>query len=324
MKFLLALSFVLLFVSCSTSDDVEDDNTVHMPVTLIIPASDQPPTTRVGDPGTYEQFKLPQYAYIYIICKSLAGEDVVVRSTPQLDGSWTKTQYTGAMAANGDSVYQYNGNIEVRLPVGRTATGKVYVALSTVPLSGLPTGNEGFLTTGETEETVRNYQFTLNDETRAELANIYSTPYNYRPDGVTYYGTMNDINTLTPSIEIVLYHVAAKLDLLWNVDESIQQTTAISKIKLSLPNASSCYIFRPLDNLQTSYASDSILTTKGTQWYGRDYKYIIPVASTDGTYSFDAELTTTNGERNTTVSAGTINRSQPFTPWMRGNITVRN
>lgn len=324
MKFLLAISFLLLIVSCSTSDDAEDGDYVRMPVTLYIPASDEPPTTRVGDPGTYEQFKLPRYAYIYIICKSPTGEDIVVRSTPQLNGSWTKTHYAGAMATSGDSVYQYNGNIEVRLPVGRTATGKVYVALSTVALNGLPTGNEGYVTTGETETTVQNYQFTLNDETRAELANIYSTPYNYRPDGVTYYGTMNDINTLTPSIEIVLYHVAAKLDLLWNVDASIQQTTAVNKIKLSLPDVQSCYIFRPLDNSQTETFTDSIVTTKGTQWYGRDYRYIIPVAGSDGTYTFDADLTTTSGSRSTTVNAGIINRAQPFTPWMRGTITVSN
>lgn len=324
-----SISFAFIFLAgimASCSDDSSSTDTssddVIMPVTLSIPASDGP-TTRVGDPGTYEQFKLPQYAYIYIVCKNAAGNDVVVRSTPSLTDNWVKTKYSGIYAADGDSVYQYTGRMQVHLPVDRTAMGKVYVALSTVRLQGLPTGNEGYNTEGETEQTVQNYKFRLNSETNAELANIYSTPYNYRPDGTTYYGTMNDINTITPSINIVLYHVGAKLDLLWNVDEAIQKSTAITGLNLTLPDADSSYIFKPLETAPTTTRQESVNISVGNQWYGRDYLYVIPMTGTDNTYTFDALMTTTSGDRNSEVQAGVINKNQPFTPWMRGTISVK-
>lgn len=321
--FCLASAILSVFiVSCSKDDSTGDvAETVSMPVTLTIPVTDGA-VTRAGDPGTYEQFKLPQYAYIYIICKDEDGNDVVVRSTPTLTDNWVKTVLNG-----NDSIYQYNGRIRVSLPVRRGSVGKVYAALSSVPLEGLPTGNESFNTSGETEETVRDYKYRITDEVNDELGNIYSTPYNYRPDGTNYYGTVNNFDDLTPSLNIVLYHVATKLDLTWNVDPSIQDTVAISSMTLSLPTASSAYIFRPLETKQENDLTRtiSIPINRGNQWYGRDYEYITPILDESNTYPFDLTVKTVQGttRKSPERSYPFNNNSQPFTPWIRAMITIK-
>lgn len=317
----------LTLAACSSSDDDGHSDSVVMPVTLTIPASDDPVTTRVGDPGTYEHFELPRYAYVYIICPTPEGTDQVVRATWSLDATkWTKTVYNGQLSTSGDSIYQYTGDLHVYLPINRGATGRVYAALSVVPLSGLPLSSDGNSST-ETEADVLNYQYELNEQTRASLGNVYSTPYNYRPDGTTYYGMMTDLNSLTPHLDLVLYHVAAKLDMSWNVS-SATATSAITKMELELPDAEKSYIFRPLETVPTTTYKQSVTINTGNQWYGRSSFYIVPMTgsgSAAATYSFSATATTADGtSHSSTAYVGTINKEQPFLPWMRGTMTVRS
>lgn len=317
-------SAVVLFSACTGDDDRDDTATIVMPVTLTIPAFDSQAAgakaaTRIGDPGSDEQLRLPRYAYVYIVCKSQAGADEVVHARFNLsDEAWKKTHL-----ANGDSVYRYTGDMRVALPIDRQARGRVYAALSTVPLEGLPTRGDG---TAETAQTVENYRFRLTDEVNGELANIYSTPYNNRPDGTTYYGTIDSLDTPTPHLDIVLYHVAARLDLQWNVAEALQRTTAIRQLVVTLPDADESYIFKPLETTQTTTRQVTLTTTPGTQWYGRAYSYVVPITGSSNTFIFDATVTKTDGTTlsSTGISAGVINKNQPFTPWMRGFITVRN
>lgn len=324
--YLAVLFCVVILASCSSDNDSSDSESsmVEMPVSLTIPSTDGP-VTRAGDPGTYEHFKLPRYAYIYIVFKNAEGNDVVVRSTPTLSDNWTKTDYNGSLASNGDSVYQYNGRIRVFLPVSRPATAKAYVALSTVPLQGLPTGNESYSTEGETESTVLNYKYQITDEVNGELANIYSSPYNYRPDGTNYYGTIYKFDDLTPSLDLVLYHAASKLDLTWNVDEAVQDTLAIDSMTLSLPSANSVYIFRPLETVQEDNKTRniSIPINKGNQWYGRDYEYITPILDNNSTYNFGLTVKTVQGTiRRSPERSFPFSDSSPFTPWIRAMITI--
>lgn len=323
--FFIAILLTAFMVSCSSSDDAGSAaSTVVMPVSLSIPSSDGP-VTRVGDPGSYEKFKLPKYAYIYIVCMNGDGDSVIVSSTPTLDDTkWRKELYNGNLSTSGDSIYRYTGSLHVIMPTGRAASGKTYVALSTVPLIGLPTATDGYTVDAHAQQTVENYKFAVNNDVRDELANIYSTPYNYYPDGSTYYGTLNDLNTLTPSLDIVLYHVASKLDILWNVDKDVQDTVTIDSMNLSLPDAAESYIFRPLDTAPTTTHTESLNITVGNQWYGRDYLYVIPMTGADDTYNFQTTIKLKNGKtRRETISAGTIIKRQPFTSWMRGSITVK-
>lgn len=308
-------------VSCSNDDDATRRNVVTMPVHLVIPATDVTEETRAGDPpGETEVFKLPKYAYVYIVCQDIETQsNVVVHTMFNLDEKqWRKTQIN-----NNDSVYQYNGSIHVYLPINRGPVGNVYAALSTVELPGLPRTDTGE-NISESETDVQNYKYKINDNVNAELANIYSTPYNYTI-GNTYYATIDSLNSLTPHLDLVLYHVAARLDLQWNVDESIQSSTAIQSIALSLPSADSCYIFKPLETESTKTRQETITTDVGNQWYGRQYIYVIPMRDASGQYAFDATVTLTNNTtREASIKTGVINTNQPFTPWMRGFITVGN
>lgn len=314
-----------ILTACSSDDNggTTEASTIVMPVTLSIPVSDGP-VTRVGDPGTYEKFKLPRYAYIYIATRNGDGDSVIVSSTPTLDeSSWQKEHYDGPLRTADDSIFRYTGSITVTMPTGRAATGYVFVALSTVPLPGLPAGTNGYVVDPQAGSTIQNYKFSLTDDVRSELANIYSTPYNYRPDGTSYYGRLTELNTPTPSLNIILYHIAAKLDLQWNVSPSLQQSTAIDSMSLSLPDASESYIFRPLETAPTTTYSDNITITPGNQYYGRDYRYVVPMTGDNDSYTFGARIKLHDGStRTSNINAGIINKREPFTPWIRGSIMV--
>lgn len=322
--------------ACSSTDpSVEDDHVVRMPVNLFIPATDASlvgtgnagakATRAEGDPGTYEKFKLPTYSYIYIITKDDNDKDFVTLSTNQLKGTWKKERYEGSLATANDSVYRYEGYIDVYLPDKRKPQGAVYAALSAVELPDLPTGNESTVNS-YTGEDVKNFQFTMNDDIQKEIQNIYSTPYNYTINS-TYYGTLYNMNTVNPSINIVLYHIASKLDVQWNVASDIQSSVRLTNLTLTTPQPKECYIFKPLMNKATSTQThvESIGLDAGSQWYGRAYRYVIPVVGSDGNYTFT--MTLSNGSsanaKSNTISAGAINTSQPFTPWMLGTISVK-
>lgn len=320
--------------ACSSTDpSVEDDHVVRMPVNLFIPATDASlvgtgnasakATRAEGDPGTYEKFKLPTYSYIYIITKDDNDEDFVTLSTNQLKGTWKKERYEGSLATANDSVYRYEGYIDVYLPDKRKPQGAVYAALSSVELPGLPPGNESTVNK-YTGEDVKAFQFTMSDAIQAEIQNIYSTPYNYNINS-TYYGTLYNMNTVNPSINIVLYHIASKLDVQWNVASGIQSSVKLTNLTLTTPQPTQCYIFKPLENTATANHTESITLDAGSQWYGRAYRYVIPVADSDGKYTFT--MTLSNGSsansKSKSIVVGTINQKQPFTPWMLGAINVK-
>lgn len=327
----ISLPMLTLF-SCSSEEEGSEEDRVHMPVNLYIPAKDMNVTTSgtqttsraAGDPGTYENFELPTYAYIYVLTKDENSQDHITLLTEKLKGAWTKKKYDGAMATANDSVYQYDGYIDIYLPTKRQAEGKVYAALSSIELTGLPTGNEGTISTMTSESEVQNMQFTMSDAILADLQNIYSTPYNYKIDG-TYYGTLSNMDKINPSINIMLYHIASKLDILWNVPSDIQSSVKISKFTLSTPHPTSCYIFKPLENTASTNYDQDITVDAGNQWYGRAYRYVIPVADSNSQYTFSVTLT--NGNNSNTKSAsittpGTIDKTQPFTPWILGTLKI--
>lgn len=320
---------VLFFSSCSSSD-TDDVATTRMPVNLYIPATDASlvstttdarATRTYGDPGTYEKFKLPTWSYIYIITKDKNGNDYVTLSSTQLKGTWKKERYQGALATANDSVYRYEGYIDVYLPDYRQPVGAVYAALSAVELPGLTKGNESTVNALKTADIV-DQQFTMSDDIQKEIQNIYSTPYNYKINSA-YYGTLNNMNTVNPSINIVLYHIASKLDIQWNVATDIQSSVKLTNITLKTPQPQKCFIFKPLENTATDTHSESIQLDAGSQWYGRDYRYVIPVTDDNSHYKFSLTMSNNGSTKTNDIDAGSIDKSQPFVPWMLGTVTVK-
>lgn len=269
---ILAAAFV---TSCSDDDSLASRGleTVEMPISISIPAegfvnptdvgigneavTPASATTRApGDPGTYEQFHLPRYIYLFLCNESTNGTKSVIYQKieipdNELASAWEKT------VSGTDSIYTYKGNVSINLPLNRSK-GKIYAAASYKPLhttnasssmsedkdsnhlsfnckrpskfgdSKYPREyiNESKTYTDETygkEDAVKNIIFS-NITLRNYMQDVYSTPYNKTDNKGDYYGTITDYASNVPNINIVLYHVATKVDVQWSIDEDYQGT----------------------------------------------------------------------------------------------------
>lgn len=273
--YLLAIVLAVAFVtSCSDDDSLASRGleTVEMPISISIPAEgfvnptdvgigEETPTratraTRApGDPGTYEQFHLPRYIYLFLCNESTNGTKSVIYQKieipdNELTSSWEKT------VSGTDSIYTYKGNVSINLPLNRSK-GKIYAAASYIPLHttnasssmsedknsnhlsfncAMPSEFGGSNTreyinesktytddTYGTEDAVKNIIFS-NITLRNNMQDVYSTPYNKTDNKGDYYGTITDYASNVPNINIVLYHVATKVDVQWSIDEHYQGT----------------------------------------------------------------------------------------------------
>lgn len=260
--------------SCSDDDSLASRGleTVEMPISISIPAEGFVNPTDVGigeeaatpalvatralgDPGTYEQFHLPRYIYLFLCNESTNGTKSVIYQKieipdNELASAWEKTVW------GNDSIYTYKGNVSINLPLNRSK-GKIYAAASYIPLhttnasssmsedkdsnhlsfncerpskfgdSKYPREyiNESKTYTGTygTEKAVKDIIFS-NITLRNNMQDVYSTPYNKKDTNGDYYGTITDYASNVPNINIVLYHVATKVDVQWSIDEDYQGT----------------------------------------------------------------------------------------------------
>ena len=306
--YLLAIVLAVAFVtSCSDDDSLASRGleTVEMPISISIPAegfvnptdvgigdeavTPASATTRaLGDPGTYEQFHLPQYIYLFLCNESTNGtksviyQKIEIPTDNELASAWEKTVW------GNDSMYTYKGTVSINLPLNRSK-GKIYAAASYKPLhttnasSSMPEDgksnhlsfncakpnkfdksnpreyiNESKTYPDSTEDAVKNIIFS-NITLRNNMQDVYSTPYNKMENGV-YYGTITDYASNVPNINIVLYHVATKVDVQWSIDEHYQGTAdwAVPTVKKSNPSA-------PLDSFSASTSGSTYLPAH-TYW----------------------------------------------------------
>lgn len=314
---IMAAAFV---TSCSDDDSLASRGleTVEMPISISIPAegfvnptdvgigNDEPAsasaTTRaLGDPGTYEQFHLPQYIYLFLCNESTNGTKSVIYQKieipdNELTSSWEKT------VSGTDSIYTYKGTVSINLPLNRSK-GKIYAAASYIPLHttnvsssedknsnhlsfncAMPNKfggsntreyiNESKTYTGTygTEDAVKNIIFS-NITLRNNMQDVYSTPYNKTDDKGVYYGTITDYASNVPNINIVLYHVATKVDVQWSIDEHYQGTAdwAVPTEKStggplgSYPASTSGSPYLPAHSYWTKYECDKMVNGKGEE-----------------------------------------------------------
>lgn len=302
----MAAAFV---TSCSDEDSLASRGleTVEMPISISIPAegfvnptdvgigNEEPASTlavtrALGDPGTYEQFHLPRYIYLFLCNESTNGTESVIYQKieipdNELTSSWEKT------VSGTDSIYTYKGNVSINLPLNRS-NGKIYAAASYIPLHttnvsssedkksnhlsfncAMPNKfgdsypreyiNESKTYTDDTygtEDAVKNIIFS-NITLRNYMQDVYSTPYNKTDDKGVYYGTITEYASNVPNINIVLYHVATKVDVQWSIDEDYQGTAdwAVPTVKSnSNPPA-------PLDSFPASISGSTYLPAH-TYW----------------------------------------------------------
>ena len=308
----------LLATSCANDDAPRA--TVQMPVTLIIPA-EALDTRTPGDPGTYEKFNNPQYLYLYVVFN---GNQVTAIERPLTEG-WTKT----VLSEGGDPIYRYNGSIHVNLMNNATYTsGNVYAAVSYTPLT--------LSSTNPTQESaVENITFTLTDDNIRYLQDIYSSPYNLKEtvnNNVQYYGAIKDLNSAVPHVDLILYHVAAKVDLIWNVADDVQSDIRLTDNITVNGLSRKGYLFRPNENTtptETDKYPHSIPINIGNQWDGRADFYAIPY-SEEGKYPITLTITKKSATDEIATKEVALNipytpteTENPYTHWMRGDIRIK-
>ena len=239
--------------SCSADDSLASRGleTVEMPISISIPAegfvnptdvgigNEEPASTLAvtrapGDPGTAETFVLPKYLYIYLVSTSSSNTTQVIFKKQKVESEDWKLSTPGGNT-NGhfsakDGLYVYQGHLSINLPLNRKE-GRVYVVASNIDLDDSSTNNKIKLVTSAEwtdEETFLNaITFSNDGELRKNdnMKNLYSSPYNLTKkvnSKDVYYGTIEDYASNVPHIDMVLYHVATKVDLQWTIDEQYQ------------------------------------------------------------------------------------------------------
>ncbi|MDD5861894.1 MAG: hypothetical protein PUD15_04960 [Prevotella sp.] len=328
-----------LLTACSSDTAGVSDDSIRMPVILAIPVSQQMETRAIGDPGSYEKFVMPKHLYLYLINTNNEGTVDQIITPEGMDATngytldeekWRKTVISTAdFQTTGDSIYRYTDQININLPANRSQ-GVVYAAMSAEPITVTKS------TATSLSDQVRDATFALpssvaDADCGEALKNIYSTPYNLKKttDASTYYGTVSDYTSNTPHLEIVLYHTAAKLDVNWNVDPSIQSTTNVKSITFTGLSAGG-FLFKPMENTTAASRtySETVTTDPGNQYYGRYETYVLPFAADLDSYTLN--MTLTNGvdskesSPSTTISLGNKQATAIFTPWMLGKIQIKN
>ena len=245
-----------LVSSCSDDDSLASRGleTVEMPISISIPAEGFVNPTDVGigeegatpalvatralgDPGTYEKFALPKYLYIYLVSTTTTNTtQVIFKKEVVKPEDWklsTLGDNTNDHFSSKDGLYVYQGHLSINLPLNRKE-GRVYVAASNIDLDDSSTNNKIKLVTSAEwtdEETFLNaITFSNDGELRKNdnMKNLYSSPYNLTKEVNSkdvYYGTIEDYASNVPHIDMVLYHVATKVDLQWTIDDDVQGTS---------------------------------------------------------------------------------------------------
>lgn len=329
----------VLLAGCTSEPEMQ----VGFPISICLPAEEiHTPMNRLpGDPGTTEQFLLPNYIYIFIVKqKPEPDESWVIQQTITkvlTDKDWEKTHYVGLLPTMGDSIYRYTEELNLLSNPGEEFHGRVYIIASPAELSFTKD-----IAPNSPEADLLAQKFSTNGAMQAALPHIYSTPYNLEVDG-QYYGFFSFINQKVPHLNLLLYHVAAKVDIKWYVpeDKRIDREIPDNGIRLTYMKAVNlfdgyAYCFRPMEDTVTSMPTGghSILindNNEGLWWEGRDYFYTIPFTVNDEpeTYYFPLQMKLcTNGTDTAHAYKATLNLridpTSPFVPWLRADFNINS
>lgn len=310
----------------------EPTQTVVLPLTINLPANEIhrnaiPLRRAPGDPGTKEEFLFPHHLYIIVLKQNnddtWSAWDVLERTLTNDD--WTPAFYDGTLPTVYDSIYRYNEQLELLLASEDKFKGRVYAIASSEPLTFNKTFNITYITNLEDTETLT--FSTASDEIQASLHNIYSTPYNLLAEG-QYFGSFNSKTQRVPYVNLLLYHVAAKVDITWKTADKDLRLTHMKAKNLFNGNA---YCFKPMENSTTTpLASGEELTIIGANadgqwWEGRSYFYTIPYTTTGKTGYFPLQMEmSTNGssDKYKPTIYLQVNTSNAFVPWLRANFNI--
>lgn len=313
-----------------------------MQLSLCLPAQGQrmsSPRRIIGDPGYTEIFDLPKYAYIIVMKDN--GDDtwsVWKREKRVLAADdWKKKRYYGSNATYRDSIFMYNKPIHFLLQK-QNLRGRVYAICSNKDLKF----NKSIDAITDLDDLLEWTFDCSQDSIQKNVQNIYSTPYNYEVNG-DYYCSFDCTSGHTYIVDLLLYHVATKVDITWSVkkDVRINKENPEKAVRLTYMEArrlfdGNAYCFKPMRNELPSkigdgegYAITDIVTpgVEGQWWEGRAYFYTIPyiVTGREDYYPLQMQLCT-NGTDKSNAYCPTfelkIDTSSVFVPWLRANVKI--
>lgn len=325
----------LIWVLVSCEQEQEQQAELYANICLPIDYTVSSPRRIMGDPGTWEVFEFPKYVYIFVL-KQVGSEWSVWKRDERIlaEDKWKRTRYYGLHDTRGDSIFQYEEKIRYFL-VGEKIKGRVFAICSNKKL----TFSNTMQSINDLED-VLNWQFsTAPDSIQKNLQNIYSTPYNYKHND-SYYCSFDCLDGNSYTIDLLLYHVAAKVDITWYVAEE-KRTDPATLVRLTKMDAlelfnGNAYCFRPMRNelaaiQEDGYDRENIVTATdaGLWWEGRTYFYTIPYIVTgttvDGKNYFPLQMkmeTNGSGEYYTPTLNLKIDTSAVFVPWLRANFNI--
>ena len=336
---------MLILTSCSQREEEVGSYslTISLPVEESYFPQQAPARHLFGDPGTTEQFALPQHVYFFVL-QYKSGTSKVLYATherPQ-PSDWLLKRYSGSLQTTGDSIYEYTRIADMFIGQGVNSVGSVYAIASAKELHFFGTRTfEQIDWLRMSAEDIVNLQFnTAPDSIQQNLQNIYTTPYNYTHGG-SYYGSFRtNAAQNVKSINLLLYHIAAKVDLTWSIaaDKRINNANPADGIRLTYMEArrlynGMAYCFKPLHNTAATlpsagYAIPDIVTAsdEGLWWEGRAYFYTIPyiVEGEKDYFPLQMVMKTNNNEGSgyQLTLKQPIDTSSVFVPWLRGNFNI--
>ena len=338
----------LWLMSCEMQRNEAPAQRVTLPVSIYLPAEEMqsayhsPVRRTPGDPGTYEQLTFPNHLYI-IILKQVGENWVLWHKIDSVvtDESWKAKSYVGLLYTPGDSIYEFTHEFDLLLN-SEKFNGRIYAIASSVALTfNQSLGSIASLSDAE------DLTFDASSQTvQNNLQHIYSTPYNYEVSD-DYFGAFTCIKRVVPHVNLLLYHVAAKVDITWSVDDEKRYDKVTPGNGVRLTSMKACnlfngnaYCFKPMMNSSgatpltpSAGTGDTITivrpTDEGLWWEGRSYFYTILYTTTEGGkenyFPLQMEMETNrSGAKYRPTIYMQIDKTSPFVPWMRATFNLNN
>ena len=324
---------VMVLVGCREEVSVP----TGLEISLCMPAGDFLSSRQrvMGDPGLTEHFDLPEYAYIFVLMERNGEMTIWKKYNLILDaGKWEMKRYSGAWNTAGDSIFSYSESLHINLK-GETPVGDVYAICSNTALTF-----DRDLNDVETRADVLNLKINTNSaDIQGNLQNIYSTPYNYTVgEENKYYCSYVTNSKYAVKVDLLMYHIASKVDLKWSVPDSVRINRAdtTKAVRLTYLEAQQlfdgwAYAFKPMENIVDAMPNPGRVITdivtrndEGLWWEGRTYFYTIPFKLSSEVNYFPIQL---KMETNRTGDYYNVKIKQRvtdevFVPWIRGNIII--
>lgn len=239
-----------------------------------------------GDPGLDDKFPYPTNLY-YVLC---VGEKVkTFQKIENIDAAkWARS------ADNAISTYSEQLTFEFD-DTEKDKTKNLYIVASNDDLSS----SFSSVTTSTTEAQIQSLVYSISgSDEQSFMKNLYSTPWTGSVS--SFVGNLGSDYFK----DIILYHVAAKVDLKWNSTLTLTGNVSVNNVKNT-----NLYIFKPTENTYDTGSYTATSTIGGDQQYnGRQVFYLPQFA----TCKYNVTVGSNTGD--ITFAPATTNG---FTSWLR-------